>query len=356
MLIGRSSAYVYRAARIVMLCGLLLMVLFGSVGCTTSGSLSPFDGASETTSTLSNTGVRDVHLSAGDEIRISVYGHPALSHQFVVPPNGQYFYPLVGELQLEGRSVRELRAYIAETLGRKRSHRLSSGDDIAIRVYGHAELSVQSTVPQDGLVQLPLAGAVRVTGLTPTEASDAAAKKLQSFVKKPRVTVQVLRYQGATPISDPQVSINLVRLTQEKFFVLGEVRRPGVFALSGSVRLLDAVAMAGGSLPDAKTSKVFLIRPAPGKKEPETLKLDLDEALTKGTPSENPLLKRGDIVFVPETGLAKVSRILGHVDTVIRPFVTLESGIWLWQNIDVGPPDPERITNVDVTPVIDVRP
>jgi polysaccharide biosynthesis/export protein len=281
--------------------------------------------------------IQDVYLSPGDEIRISVYGHPNLTRQIVIDPNGSFFFPLVGWMNVTGESVRQLRQDIATRLGERRDYAITPGDEISVKVYRHEELSFQGIVPHNGIVLLPLAGEAALSGMTLAQAGQAVSQKLSPFVQKPNVTVQVLRYQGPMPIGDPQVSVDLLRLTGEKFFVLGEVRTPGVFALSGSVQLMDAIAAAGGLRSDAAKGSVVLIRPGGTHRKAEATRVDLDQFLKGGDLAANPRIGRGDIVYVPETAISKAGRFFRHVADIVRPFVDIETGIWLGQNIEEGP-------------------
>ncbi len=296
--------------------------------------------------------IRDVYLSPGDEIRIHVYGQPDLSRQLVIPPDGQLFFPLAGEIDVTWLSVRELRQTIASRLAGNRETRIVPGDELAVRVHRRPEFSTQAIVPHDGAILLPLAGEVKVGGLSLNEARQAIVERLSDYILAPEVTAQIIRYQGGQPMGDPQVSIDLVRLTGEKFFVLGEVRTPGVFALAGSVTMLDAIGVAGGLLPNAKAGSVLLIRPGSGRRPPETYEIDLNKSLKKGMLTENPVLSRGDVVFVPESGLARTSRFFAHVSNIIRPFVELETGIWLGQNIEAGPTKREPSSNTEVRTIV----
>ena len=292
--------------------------------------------------------IREVFLSPGDQIRISVYGQADLTRDIVIDPNGVLFYPLVGEVDVSSVSVRQLRQNIADKLSAKRDYTITAGDEISVKVYRHSEFDFHGIVPQNGNIPLPLAGEVTIAGLTLTQANQAIAQKLTPFVVKPQAIVQVLRYQGGVPIGDPQVSVDLVRLTGEKFFVLGEVRSPGVFALSGSMRLLDALATAGGMKPDAASGSVLLIRPGSSDKKAKAEIFDVSDFLDNGDLTANPIIGRGDIVFVPETTISAVGRFFSHVSDIVRPFVDIETGTWLGQNISEGPPNRSGKTTTTV--------
>lgn len=61
-------------------------------------------------------GISEITLGAGDEIQISVYLHSDLTKKILIPPDGEIFYPFVGEIQVEGMSMTDLRHKIREGL------------------------------------------------------------------------------------------------------------------------------------------------------------------------------------------------------------------------------------------------
>jgi polysaccharide export outer membrane protein len=100
---------------------------------------------------------------------------------------------------------------------------------------------------------------------------------------------------------------------KEMIFVTGLVTKPGQFELPPrqDMRLLDAVAMAGGvSVPVA--DKVLVIRRAPGRPEPVPIAASLSAAKRNGR--ENLLLGPGDVVSVEQTPATAV------VDTFMKLF------------------------------------
>jgi len=151
--------------------------------------------------------------------------------------------------------------------------------------------------------------------------------------------VRFIRHSGPIRIDDPQVSIDLVRLTGQKFFVLGEVERPGLYYLDGDTTLIDAVSMAGGFTYDAKPASVMLVRSGALEDAERSRVIDVNAFLREGERAGNPRLSRGDVVYVPRTFISKVDQAFRHIRAIVRPIVDIESGIWLGQNIDEGPPD-----------------
>ncbi len=112
---------------------------------------------------------------------------------------------------------------------------IGPGDLIDVQIYNTPELSARLRVDQQGRVLLPLSGAVPVAGLTASSAAAAIADKLRStqIMLAPAVSVTVLEYAGGGVT------------------VLGEVRSPGIYPLTGSHTLYDALASAGGNTSSA---------------------------------------------------------------------------------------------------------
>jgi len=61
-------------------------------------------------------------------------------------------------------------------------------------------------------------------------------------------------------LRDPQITVEVVEFRSQSVFVMGEVRTPGKYVLSGSVTLLDALAQAG-SITGAAGADVLILHP-----------------------------------------------------------------------------------------------
>ncbi len=337
--------------------GLALFLLWG-VGCTTlreetQVSSSPNRDDSYVNSAVQQSlDVRAIYLSAGDEIRISVYGRSELNRQVVVPPDGRIFFPFLGDIDVAGRTVEQLRKTISNGLAEESSRVLSAGDLLAVQVFRRPELQAESIIPQAGMFPVPLIGNVQVVGLTPTQASERIAEELRRYVRDPQVMSRVVKYGGALPVSSPQVAVDLIRLTGERFFVLGEVRAPGVYPLVGQVSILDAVAAAGGPMQEAKSGSVLLIRAGGSGRPAESTKIDLDNAMRDGS-GATIVLGRGDVVYVPESSISQVARFARSISDILRPIIDIETGVWLGQNIDEGPSSRQSQDATTRTVVVD---
>jgi polysaccharide export outer membrane protein len=116
---------------------------------------------------------------------------------------------------------------------------LGTGDKIHLTVFDEADLSGDYTVDGSGFVRLPLIGQVRASGLTPPQLEAAVGSALAAgYLRSPRVSVEVATYRP--------------------FYVIGAVGRPGEYPYVNHMNVLNAIAMAGGYLPSAIESTVYV--------------------------------------------------------------------------------------------------
>jgi polysaccharide export outer membrane protein len=168
-----------------------------------------------------------------------------------------------------------------------RHYRIGSGDVLRIAVYGHEDLSRLAVVTPDGKMPFPLIGEVQAAGLTPSQLEARIRELLaRDYLVDPQVTVAVQEYRS------------------QKVFVLGEVEKPGTYALTGQTSLLDILSQASGPGKVAGRQVVIVRVPrpegpvAPGAAGSTTLRVNL-KRLLDGDPAENVALQNGDTVYVP---------------------------------------------------------
>jgi polysaccharide export outer membrane protein len=155
---------------------------------------------------------------------------------------------------------------------------IGPGDTLKISVYGNNDLSLETRVSESGSITFPLIGEVKVGG----EPVQAAEKKIGAllesggFLKSAHVNIIVSDFQN-------QVS------------VLGQVNKPGRYALDGQRSIIDMLALAGGLSVDAADT-INLIRKKDGKSSREVI--DMIEMVRSGDLSKNYYLTNNDIIFV----------------------------------------------------------
>lgn len=151
-------------------------------------------------------------------------------------------------------------------------------DTLDVTVWKEEALS-RTAVPvrRDGKITLPLAGELQASGRSPTDLAKEIRERLATLVKEPAVTVIVRESNSA------------------RFFVVGEVSRPGMFRLQGTLGPVQAIAMAGGLTEFARRGRITLIRRTSAGEA--RVSVDFDD-LVRGR-GRLYTLAPGDTVYVP---------------------------------------------------------
>jgi len=144
-------------------------------------------------------------------------------------------------------------------------------------------------VDQNGAIQLPLVGNVKIEGLTTTEARELIQSKLISYLKEPVVSLRLINF---------------------KVSVLGDVVKPGVYPIQNErVSVNEALSMAGDLTITAVRNNVLLVRENQGKREYVRLNMQRKDLFN----SPYYYLQNNDVIYV-QPGNAKYS----SVDTSYR--------------------------------------
>jgi polysaccharide export outer membrane protein len=190
---------------------------------------------------------------------------------------------------------------------------LGEGDSIRITVFQNPDLATETRISERGTITFPLIGEVALAGLTPEGAQAKIAERLvdEKFVLK------------------PQVSLNVLRVRSRQVSVLGQVARPGRYALDDtSSNLIDILALAGGVNP-AGDDNVTVMLTRNGKKE--KLDINVPAMYRTGNLSGNIPLENGDTIFVQR---APVFYIYGEVQRAGS--YRLEQAMTVVQALSVG--------------------
>lgn len=157
---------------------------------------------------------------------------------------------------------------------------LGPGDSVTVQVYGQPDMTSTVLVGNDGTIHIPLAGSVQVAGVTPIEAGERVAKALRDggyFV-------------------NPQVTLTLNNSRSERVTVLGEVTRPGSYAIDPATTIIDLIAAAGGLTPNGGDSGVVRRREPDGHLASYTVDL---KSPVSGHEMPSQRLESGDELYVP---------------------------------------------------------
>jgi len=153
---------------------------------------------------------------------------------------------------------------------------LAPGDSVLVRVFNHETVSGRCRVRPDGRITVPLINDVQAAGRTTQELAADLTKLLREYIKEAVVTVS-LDEIGVTQLS-----------------VIGEVARPGVYAVERDQGVLRALAAASGLTEFAHKDRIYLVRSgAPGR-----IRFSLDALSLPGSRSARFRVQGNDVVLV----------------------------------------------------------
>ncbi|NJS13248.1 MAG: polysaccharide export protein [Sphingopyxis sp.] len=170
------------------------------------------------------------------------------------------------------------------------AYRIAPYDRLIVDVMAFEEFSDRKfDVDASGNISLPIAGAVQVGGLTPSQAAEQIASQLRrGFVR------------------DPQVSINVEEAKSAYITVEGEVKKPGNHPIVDGMTLLRAVAVAEGATDFAQLRSVIVHRNVNGKAMVALYDL---RSVRRGA-YKDPVLYPRDIVVVGESANRRLTQVL----------------------------------------------
>lgn len=155
-----------------------------------------------------------------------------------------------------------------------------SGDVVRVEVAGRPEVSTRQVIGPDGIITLPLVGDVFIHHLTREAAQGAIRQRLQEYFKRPHVTLAVEDY------------------VSNQVTVLGRVAVAGRQRFANPPTLAEVLANAG-ALP-ILDKQATLTRCAIMRGRDKLIWVDL-KSLLNGDPAYNIRMKKGDIIFIPDS-------------------------------------------------------
>jgi polysaccharide biosynthesis/export protein len=182
-----------------------------------------------------------------------------------------------------------------ETLTSSPNYVIGPNDRLKITIWNQENISGDYVVSADGSFTFPLIGRVVAAGLT--------LSKFETEMK---------RLLGAGYFNNPQVTVAVAEFRSKRVHVTGAVRQPGTFPVTGEMNLIEALARAGTTTPDA-ADHVLIIRSAgaegpllPGQDPSASVtRIDLRELDSGQLPSLK--LLGGETIHVPRRFMVYVS-------------------------------------------------
>jgi polysaccharide biosynthesis/export protein len=293
----------------------------------------------------------DYRITPHDVLSVTVWDHPELTIPagefraaedagYAVASDGTIFFPHVGEVEVAGKTLKEVRQLLTQRLAY-----VIERPQLDVRVAGFRGQRVQVTGEVVGPATLPITD-------VPLRVQDALSQARGTTVEADlrnvtltragrvfKLDMQALYEDGDTSqnwlLQDGDV-LHVPDRSRNKVFVLGEVRQPqSRVMVKGRMTLAEAIGDSAGFDPvTSNPAKVYVIRGS--FERPVIFKLDAGspDALLLATHFE---LQPRDVVFVSAHNLTRWNRIISQ----IQPTVQL-----LWQSVDLA----NRAGNISISP------
>jgi polysaccharide export outer membrane protein len=234
-------------------------------------------------------------LNVGDEVRVESFTDPALTRELLIQPDGTITLRLLGQVHATGRTVTQLRDELEQLYLKyykvpsitvtplKVNTKLEDLRATVDRRQGLGGQSQLVRVTPEGTVALPAIGSVPAQGLTLAELQQELNERYRQEVEG----IEVI------PV--------LAQRAPRYVYVLGEVRNPGRFEMSGPTTAIQALSMAGGWNVGANLKQVVVFRRGDDWRLLATM-LDLRAALygREPCPAGEIWLSDSDVIIVPK--------------------------------------------------------
>jgi polysaccharide export outer membrane protein len=174
---------------------------------------------------------------------------------------------------------------------------VGEGDVLKVMVYDNPDLETIARVSGKGTILFPLVGEVAIKDMTVSEVARMIARKLADGY-----------------ILDPQVSVFVEEFRSKKAIIMGEVKNPGLYELSGQTSIMELISKAGGLTLDAGDKATIKRKNPDNPGQDDLLSVNLKSLMEKQETSPNVAIRDGDSVFVPRAGMFYVTGQVNRPD------------------------------------------
>jgi polysaccharide export outer membrane protein len=175
-------------------------------------------------------------------------------------------------------------------------------DELMVSILPEPEIMREVRVRPDGMISIDLIGDVQAAGRTPFEIAAAIQKAIGRFKR------------------DAAVNVTVIDSPSQFVTVYGEVVRPGIFPLDTDTRVSEAIGRVGGAKSFASLNKILVIRTIGD--DTKVIRVRLSD-ISKGDMATNIAIRKGDLIVVPPTVLARIGYAM---QMLLFPFQPLISG------------------------------
>ncbi len=196
---------------------------------------------------------------------------------------------------------------------------LQPPDQIVVHCSEVPEINGQAQlIRPDGKISFEDIGEVVAAGRTPEQLANILRGKV----------LELYKLEGDKPIN-----IRIISYQSKRYYILGQVARPGPQVYSGRDTVFSALALTQPTNL-AWLSRIRVIRPSRDKNvKAKIFQVNFDRMAAHGDTSKDVLLQEGDIIFVPPTILAAIAM---KIEEFVTPLGRALSGAYMVERAGTG--------------------
>jgi polysaccharide export outer membrane protein len=260
-------------------------------------------------------GGQEYTIGPGDVLGITVWGHPDLSSDYIVDPDGYAPFPLIGRVKAGGATARQVAASLTEALGK--DYLVNPQVIVAVKAYLSQKVTILGEAAKPGVFYLTgpttlvdllskagwlakgagkeiLVVRDQPGGQSPSAGEGTTIQRLNIDKIQAGSAAENVRLQAGDTVFVASKDENTTR-----FFVFGEVKKPGAYPLEHDTNVLEGITIAGGFTDKASPGRTRVIRV--GATGQQVLEIDMNEIVKRGRRDKAVRLQAGDVVVVPES-------------------------------------------------------
>lgn len=271
-------------------------------------------------------------VGPGDILSIIVWDHPELTNPFgqlgdplasgsLVARDGTMFYPNVGVFEAQGKTLGEIRKFLAERLARViRDPQV----DVKVAAFRSQRVYVTGEVAQPGLLFLDEQPKGVLDAINERGGLAETANRRRATLARGGQTYEIdlgaLYARGAhafNALLQAGDVLHIPDVSREKVILLGELTREQAIPMQRShMSLAEALSTGGGLQAASANPRALFVFRAPSAESPESLPKVYSMDLTRADSlllAEQFALQPRDVIYVGSTDFAKYNRVIGQL-------------------------------------------
>jgi protein involved in polysaccharide export with SLBB domain len=210
----------------------------------------------------------------------------------LVSPTGARQNPTAPATQQAAAHANTDGVYVPQPGERAPRYKVQRSDVLVLTFPLTPEFNQKVMVEPDGYISLQGINSISVLGMTLPEVNLA------------------IKNAYAKVLHEPVLQVDLTEFQKPYFIVTGQVTKPGQYDLRSDITVAEAIGIAGGFLPTAKTQVFLYHRNSTGWVEAKELKLK--DFLHGKNVNEDSDMRPGDMIFVPEKTITKIRKYIPY--------------------------------------------